>query len=362
MKIRKSLLTVIILIILTLTSCSKIENKNDVVINLFDMQRANNIAKDYLNNIISGDFNAASNLLSEDLLKSNNNISEGVSKIISFKSDESIEGNNYGYFIYNIVRSSEVEPKSDLENITFKVKKQNNEYKIDEIKSKSEKEIYTNGTGLRVIGEDGGKSSLIVTLNNLPKDAYLRDNKIMLYKDIVPKDEFGKICLSFTGKRIAITTTNNKDSYICIAYIDEALMASAQPGGQSGGSGANIDTSNIDTLEDVLEKPIAQKIVDVDLLKDSKIDKLVFSEKEDLLQVTYNNKYNKDRIRIYKGDDGSLVQTELDSMFPEDKYNLTNGKFDEEVFKFKVTTFEGEEDELSGEYILDLRNLEINKL
>jgi restriction endonuclease S subunit len=156
LKIRKSLLTVIILIILTLTSCSKIENKNDVVINLFDMQRANNIAKDYLNNIISGDFNAASNLLSEDLLKSNNNISEGVSKIISFKSDESIEGNNYGYFIYNIVRSSEVEPKSDLENITFKVKKQNNEYKIDEIKSKSEKEIYTNGIGLRVIGEDGG--------------------------------------------------------------------------------------------------------------------------------------------------------------------------------------------------------------
>ena len=49
-------------------------------------------------------------------------------------------------------------------------------------------------------------------------------------------------------------------------------------------------------------------------------------------------------------------------LFPEDKYNLTNGKFDEEVFKFKVTTFEGEEDELSGEYILDLRNLEINKL
>ena len=64
----------------------------------------------------------------------------------------------------------------------------------------------------------------------------------MLYKDIVPKQSFGKVCLSFTGKRIAITTTDNKDSYICIAYIDEALMTSAQPGNEGGNSGASLGT------------------------------------------------------------------------------------------------------------------------
>ena len=49
-------------------------------------------------------------------------------------------------------------------------------------------------------------------------------------------------------------------------------------------------------------------------------------------------------------------------MFPEEKYNISNGKFEEDVFKFKVTTSEGQQEALSGEYILDLENLEINKL
>lgn len=361
MKANKSLIAIIIFIVSILTGCSNVESKDEVAINLFDMQKANDIAKKYLNSIILGDLDTANSLLSEELLSSNKNTGEGISNIISFKSDESVHGNNYGYFIYNIVRSSEVEPKSDLENMTFKVKKQNKEYKIDEIKSKSEKEVYTHGSGLRIIGEEGGKSSLIINLNSLPKDTYLRDNKIMMYKDIVPKDSFGKVCLSFTGKRIAITTTNNKDSYICIAYIDEALMTSAQPGESSGSSEANLGAGNIDELEEALEKPIAQKVVTVDLLKDGIVTKFIFSEKEDILQLSYNNKYNKERVKLYKSDDGSLIKTELDNMFPEDKCNISNGMFEKDVFKFKVTASQGQED-LNGDYILDLKNLEINKL
>lgn len=361
MKINKSLIAIIIFIVSILTGCSNVESKDEVAINLFDMQKANDIAKKYLNSIILGDLDTANSLLSEELLISNKNTGEGISNIISFKSDESVQGSNYGYFIYDIVRSSEVEPKSDLENMIFKVKKQNKEYKIDEIKSKSEKEVYTHGNGLRVIGEEGGKSSLIINLNSLPKDTYLRDNKIMMYKDKVPKDSFGKVCLSFTGKRIAITTTNNKDSYICIAYIDEALMTSAQSGAAGGNSEANLGSDNIDELEEALEKPIAQKVVTVDLLKDSIVTKFIFSEKEDILQLSYNNKYNKERVKLYKSDDGSLIKTELDNIFPEDKCNISNGMFEKDVFKFKVTASQGQEN-LNGNYILDLKNLEINKL
>lgn len=361
MRENKSLVLIIMLMITILLGCSKIGEKDDVPINLFDMQKANDIVKEYLNNIVSGDLDSANSLLSEELLTSNKNSGEGISKIISFKPDQSIEGSNYAYFIYNIVRSSDVEPKSDLENITFKIRKQNKEYKIDEIKSKLEKEIYIKGSGLRIIGEEGGKSSLIINLNTLPQDTYLRDNKIMLYKDIVPKDSFGKVCLSFTGNRVAIATTNNKDSYICIAYIDEALMSSAQPSGEGGNSEASLGTGNIDSLEEVLEKPIAQKLVTVDLLKGSSVTKFIFSPEEDILQVSYNNEYNKERIRLYKSDDGSLIQTELDTMFPQDKYNISNGKFEENVFRFKVTASDDKEN-INGNYILDLKNLDINKL
>ena len=362
MKRNKSLIVIIGLIILTLSGCSSKESNEEVAINLFDMQKANSIVKDYLNNVIVGNFDNANSLLSDELLSSNKDTGEGVSEIISYKPDTSIEGSNYGYFIYNIVRSSGVEPKSDLENITFKIRKQKNEYKIDEIKSKSEKEIYIKGNGLRVIGEEGGKSNLIISLNSLPKDTYLRDNKVMLYKDIVPKDYFGKVCLSFTGQRIAITTTNNKDSYICIAYIDDSLMASTQPGGEGGNSEASVGTSGIDDLQAALEKPIAKKLVPVDLLKDSKITKLIFSEKEDILQVNYNNKYDKERIRLYKSSDGALIPTELDSMFPEDKYSITEGRFVDEEFEFKVINLSDSEDSLNGDYVMILKTSNINKL
>ena len=138
-------------------------------------------------------------------------------------------------------------------------------------------------------------------------------------------------------------------------------MSSAQPGGDGGNSEASLGTGNIDSLEDVLEKPIAQKLVTVDLLKGSKVTKFIFSPEEDILQVSYNNEYNKERIKLYKSDDGSLIQTELDTMFPQDKYNISNGKFEEDVFKFKVTASDGEEN-TNGNYNLDLKNLDINKL
>ena len=362
LKLNKSIVVIILLMLSMLIGCSNIESKESVDINLFDMNKANNMVKEYLSSIILGDLSTANSFLSEELLLSNSNTGEGVSKIISFKSDESIGGSNYAYFIYNIIRSSEVEPKSDLENIIFKIRKQGKEYKIDEIKAKSEKEIYTKGSGLRVIGEEGGKSSLIISLNSIPKDTYLKDNKLMLYKESVPKDYFGKVCLGFKGNKVAITTTNNKDSYICIAYIDEALMTSANPSSENGNSELSLGNRNIDALEEALEKPIAQKLVPIDLLKDSKVTKFIFSEEEDILQVSYSNRYDNERIRLYKSDDGSLIVTNLDNMFPEDKCSISNGKFEENVFKFKVAVDNDEKADINGDYILDLENLEINKL
>ena len=48
----------------------------------------------------------------------------------------------------------------------------------------------------------------------------------MLYKEKVPNNSFGKVVLGFTGKKIAISAIDDKNSYICIAYIDDTLMKS----------------------------------------------------------------------------------------------------------------------------------------
>ena len=48
----------------------------------------------------------------------------------------------------------------------------------------------------------------------------------MLYKEKVPNNSFGRVVLGFTGKKIAISAIDDKNSYICIAYIDDTLMKS----------------------------------------------------------------------------------------------------------------------------------------
>ena len=361
MKRNKLLVSMIMFLAVTIIGCSNMNNSN-VSINLFNMAKADNIVKEYLSKVIEGNMDSANILLSEELLDSSKILNEGVSEITSFKKDSSIEGSNYGYFIYNIIRSSGAEPKSDLENITFKVKKINDEYRIDEIKSKSQKEVYIKGKSLRIIGEEGGKSNLILNIKSLPKDTYLKENKAMIYKDKVPNEYFGKVCLSFTGKKIAVTTSNNADSYIFIAYIDDTLMASSSQNTSGGETGADIESSNIDELEDALEKPIAKKVVSIDLLKDSIVNKFIFSDQEETLLVGYKNKYHNDRIRLYKSDNGSLIENDMNSMFPEDSFRVYNGRFDGENLKFNVSSSNSGNDELNGDYVLNLKTLKINKL
>ena len=60
-------------------------------------------------------------------------------------------------------------------------------------------ELYIKNNAIRIIGDKGGKSSLVISLNNIPKDTYLSKNKMMLYKEKVPNNNFGKVINSYLG-------------------------------------------------------------------------------------------------------------------------------------------------------------------
>lgn len=359
-KYKKILISVwLVIIMVSCISCENNEVKSNTPIELFDMKQGMNISMEYLKNISKGDIEVANSFCSTELVNSNKELNTGVSKITSFVQDASIEGSNFGYFIYNVVRTSNIEPKSDLESYTLKVEKQDKHYVITEIKAKPEKEVFVEGKGLRIIWDEGCNSNLVINLNSVPKDTYLRDNKIMLYKDKVPNDEFGKVAISFTGKKIAVTTTNNTDSYICIAFIDDSLMTSIEP---------LQDRSNVDSLselQEILEKPMAKKIVSVDLLKNSKVTGFDFSKDEDKLAVNYTNSSNANRVKLYKSEDGAIIRAKFDEIFPEDKYNIEGGVFAENNFVFKVSAVSNNtevKNELIGEYEMNLSTLEVKKL
>lgn len=360
MKVKKLIINIFYIstMILIFSGCKSVNNENPQV-NIFNPTAAIDVAKEYLDNVSKGNMSEANELCVEELLNKNKIVSTGTSKIVAYNVDELIETYNSVYVVFNVLRSSDTEPKCDLDSFAIKVAKIKDDYKITEVKAVNKKQIFVKNNGLRVIEEGAGNSQLVVNLSSMPKDVYPRDNKIMLYKEPAPTNEFGIISLSYTGQKIAISTIGEKDVFISIGYLDE----SKEVQGSSEGQTSNEAKSN-EELQDLLEKPIAKKVVAVDLLKNAEIENLIFSQEENNLIVEYKENSGAKRIKIYKTESGELVSTKIDTMFPSEKYNVVLDNLDKNAIYINVSQIEGKTDinkELLGTYRVDLEKLDIIK-
>ena len=357
--IKVILSTILILIINLFVGCSNINEKKEEKLDLFDVFKGKDLAINYLINIRNGDISSAVNNCESEILESNINLSEGVSNITGFQLNRAIANSQFAYYIFNVIRDSNIEPKSDLEEYIIKVNRNDDNYIISDIKSKSQRELYIKNNAIRIIGEKGGKSSLVISLNNIPKDTYLRENKIMLYKEKVPNNSFGKVVLGFTGKKIAISAIDDKNSYICIAYIDDTLMKS---GSDTLDLNNNSSLALSEGLQEALEKPVTSKVVSVDLLNNCKIDDFIFSKEDDNLAVNYKNEKGLNRLNIYKAEDGEAINTKFKDIFNEYIYNIKAEYFVDNKVIFDVFKSDQSIDEMTGKYSLDLTNEEMIKL
>lgn len=357
--IKVILSTILILIINLFVGCSNINEKKEEKLDLFDVFKGKDLAINYLINIRNGDISSAVNNCESEILESNINLSEGVSNITGFQLNRAIANSQFAYYIFNVIRDSNIEPKSDLEEYIIKVNRNDDNYIISDIKSKSQRELYIKNNAIRIIGEKGGKSSLVISLNNIPKDTYLRENKIMLYKEKVPNNSFGKVVLGFTGKKIAISAIDDKNSYICIAYIDDTLMKS---GSDIVDLNNNSSVALSEGLQEALEKPVTSKVVSVDLLNNCKIDDFIFSKEDDNLAVNYKNEKGLNRLNIYKAEDGEAINTKFKDIFNEYIYNIKAEYFVDNKVIFDVFKSDQSIDEMTGKYSLDLINEEMIKL
>lgn len=357
--IKVILSTILILIINLFVGCSNINEKKEEKLDLFDVFKGKDLAINYLINIRNGDISSAVNNCESEILESNINLSEGVSNITGFQLNRAIANSQFAYYIFNVIRDSNIEPKSDLEEYIIKVNRNDDNYIISDIKSKSQRELYIKNNAIRIIGEKGGKSSLVISLNNIPKDTYLRENKIMIYKEKVPNNSFGKVVLGFTGKKIAISAIDDKNSYICIAYIDDTLMKS---GSDIVDLNNNSSLALSEGLQEALEKPVTSKVVSVDLLNNCKIDDFIFSKEDDNLAVNYKNEKGLNRLNIYKAEDGEAINTKFKDIFNEYIYNIKADYFVDNKVIFDVFKSDQSIDEMTGKYSLDLTNEEMIKL
>ena len=357
--VKRVLSFILVLTICILIACSKVEDDNEVALDLFDVFKGKELATNYLINIRNDNIEKANEVCEKELVDNNVNLSEGISDISGFQLDKTIASSEFAYYVFNVIRDSNIEPKSSLESYTIRVNRSGDNYSISDIKANSQRELYIKNNSLKIIGEKGGKSSLVISLNNIPKDTYLRENKIMLYKEKVPNNNFGKVVLGFTGQKIAISTVDDKSAFICIAYIDNTLMES---GTDEITANTNSQGSSIGELQEVLQKSITSKVVPVDLLNNVQIENFIFSKEDDNIAINYKNETGIDRLNIYKADDGDIIDAKLDEFFNKEIYNVKAEYFEDDKLVFNVYKSDGISDDITGKYTFDIKDEEMIKL
>ena len=353
MKSKKVLSTIIILLLNFNVACSKNMEETQNV-DLFNSKIAQDLAEEYLYLIKNNNMNLANNLCTNKLLNENKEINLGDSKIVAFANDSVIESANSAYFTFNVVRNVEDSSRSDLDNYTIKVIRENEDYKIDEVKAISQKQAFVKNDSLRLIEENGGDSDLVMSLKNMFKDIYLKENKLMLYKEQVVADKFGPISLGYKGQRIAISTIGDNKTLIAIAYINENDK-------EKGSASIDIEVSSGD-IDGILDKPIAKRVITLDMLENITIKRLVFTKEEEYLIVEYLNDKSNNRINIYNTSNGDIIPINFDLMFPAEKYSITLKDFDENKCIINVESKNNDiRNELLGEYKIDIRGKAIEK-
>ncbi|MDV4150156.1 hypothetical protein R0131_04825 [Clostridium sp. AL.422] len=359
------LTSLLLFFLMLFSSCSKVgytEDERDI----FSLKKAFELADEYLALIKNNNIEEANKLCTEKLISNNKNISMGTSNIIAYAPDNFIESSKSAFMTFNVIRNSSSEPKCDLDNYAIKVIKEGDNYKIDEIKAINLKQVYVSNKSLRLIGEDGGKSDLIISLNNIPKDVYLKENELMLYKEKVDAEKFGPVTLGYNGNKIAISTINDDRVFISIAYIQESKETQgASSQGDEGGNSNQQGGNKASDLEGLLDKPVAKKVIPIDMYNEVKIDNLVFTHEERFLIAQFTNSDSVKRMKVYNSASGDLIELNFDEEFPEDKYTIELVDFEKDEFEINIVAKSGVNDidsEIPGKYKVDIEEKEIKKI
>ena len=341
------------LFIFNIVSCDVIKSKDPT--NLFNIEDAKSLAGDYMKSLSKGDIELANGYSSDKFILESEAKKLTDNKILSFKVDEVIEGSNFAYIKYLVVRSRDDSIRTSLDNIELKVVKDGDKYTVSDVNTKGLKEIYEEGTNLRVINEETGKSNLFLRKKDLPQEVYPKSrDQAILSKESVPNMNFKKVNIGFKGVSVAIAIQSESDIFIAMAQIDESddLSSSKENDEEYIAIGENLDNA--------LEKPMAKNIAGYDLLKNVQIQKLLFTDDDNNLIVQLTNGEGVSFIRIYKNPTGELLTLDLEKVFPKDRYSLEVDKITSEGLYIRSKSI-SDVNESEGVFVVDCKNLKITK-
>ena len=280
-----------LILIISLVGCEKTAQEYEI--DMFNKNEATKVGREYMNKLSSGEENY----------------------INAFKLDHSAEGGNFIYLNYKVVRGNDKGNSIGLDSFDLKVVKNDEGYSVEEVKSQNIKQVYVNSDTLRIIDKEVGESRLFVRSKDLPKEIYSKGTNMMINKDTILQGDFSLLSLGFEGNKVAIAVKNDNKEFLAMALVKEAKETAAKT---EGDNSENIDGKDLSGL---FEKPIVEKIIPYDLIDNMQIEKMVFTNDDGELIVQVNID-GVSRIICYRNPIGELIQIDLDSKFPKDKYQV----------------------------------------
>ena len=323
----------------------------------FNQSIAKQIVLNYMSYLKKGDYESARKLCSPNLANRNKEIYEDELGVYSYKILELSQRADITTIKVLVNRSKRGTPQTGLDTITFKVKQnQDDLYEIVSAVGATKCQVYVDKGTLKLLDRGAKEASPkdIVKLEGLPKMTYVNLDKSDI-KLSVPNKEFSGADFSLNLDKIAISSTDGKDSFVGIAVIDEAIEVQ----GKSGGEGKNENGKDG-------EKGICKKLIALDTYRDIRIEEMYFTAEDNYLIVDTISKMNIRDMKIYDINTELQIQTNFKEMFPEDKYELffvSNSGVDSIIFdvKAKKDASQIRRDAL-GKYKINLKELKIEKV
>ncbi|WP_446898073.1 hypothetical protein ACSVC9_14105 [Clostridium sp. LBM24168] len=353
---------IILLICGTLTGCKSSAQNNSNLEETFDMKAASNVVETYMNYMIKGQTENAKKLYSKDLFKSPAKKDDKDLKIFGYNLADSNQVGRSGIFTLNVSRTHTNKPFASLDQYSMKVTKEGQEYKISEIKTIVQEEVFIYKNKIRMKSKEKANTNLVISFKSFPGYVFSKDDKASINKLSVPKSNVDIMNLSYEGDMLAVTTYNG-NCYIGVINIDQSLAVQAGESGQDQGQNSTDNENMEDSNESngIVEVPIGQEIITLDLLKDSKVNFVEFSKDEKFLAVQYSSAQVGNCIRMYRVDGGDMIDYKFEEKFPLDKVNVVFSSFDEDIVNFDVVAKKNQDPSLSniiGKWQLDLKSFE----
>lgn len=353
--------SLIIISLLTLFGCSSQKINNDSNKDTFEVKTVTNLVTNYMNYLSREDYENCKRLYTKKLLKDVKPMDKSDLKIKGYKITEMNQVGNYGVFKIRVCRMNLNKAQSSLDEYSIKVIKEEEEYKIDEVQNEVKNESYSLINQIRIKSKNNVSNNLLIDDYGLPQYAFSKDDKADVEKVLVPKGNYGVMNFDYEGNSIAITL-NNKNSFLGIVNIDESVAVqggndnSGNGGAQSSGGSSDINAK---------EKPVGKDITTIDLIKDAKIDYMIFSPSEKFIMAEYTKLNRGKCIRVYYNDSGNMIPYKFEDKYSLDKFDILFSSFDKNILFYEVIAkgkISKEDESLLGKWKMDLDVFEPIKL